>query len=151
MRTQPVADHALERRVRGLGRPVREQDARLPAVQVRFVGEQEVEETPDGRLAVCYTDNLPVLDLETGKMLYETGALPWRVWASFSPDGRRLAVPGRDGFVRLWSLDMHSEVARLPVRGALVRFTADGHQLVVISPEGELRVLDGSPKAGAAR
>ena len=107
--------------------------------------------SPDGRLAVCYTDNLPVLDLETGKMLYETGALPWRVWASFSPDGRRLAVPGRDGFVRLWSLDMHSEVARLPVRGALVRFTADGHQLVVISPEGELRVLDASPKAGAAR
>ena len=109
------------------------------------------ELSPDGRLAVCYTDNLPVLDLETGKMLYETGALPWRVWASFSPDGRRLAVPGRDGFVRLWSLDMHSEVARLPVRGALVRFTADGHQLVVISPEGELRVLDASPKAGAAR
>src|SRR5215216_7619065 len=35
-----LGDHALERLVRGLRRPVRKHDARLPAAQIRLVDEQ---------------------------------------------------------------------------------------------------------------
>lgn len=109
------------------------------------------ELSPDGRLAVCYTADLPVIDLETGETLYETGALPWRVWASFSPDGRRLAIPGRDQIIRIWNPETRTEVTRLPVRGSLVRFSADGARLVVIGPDGKLSVLNGMPNQESER
>jgi len=124
------------------------------SVRKRLLPDQDAlawELSPDGRLAVCYTAGLPVINLDTGETLYETGALPWRVWASFSPDGRRLAIPGGDQIVRVWSPETRSEVTRMPVRGSLVRFTADGTRLVVISPDGGLSVLNGSPNQESER
>jgi WD40 repeat protein len=101
------------------------------------------ELSPDCRVALCYSSGLPVIDLETGHVLFEAGGLPWRVWASFSPDGQRLAAPGRNGLLHIWDLGTRTVITELPVSAAFMRFTTDGDYLIVISPEGRLAVLDG--------
>ena len=53
-----LRDHVLEGQVGRLRRPVGEEDARLPAVQAALVGEQEVEEAANGRLAVGEPDRV---------------------------------------------------------------------------------------------
>src|SRR5215218_10825503 len=53
-----LRDHALERLVRRLWRPVAEQYSGLPAAQAGLVGEQEVEESSDGGLAVREPDRV---------------------------------------------------------------------------------------------
>jgi serine/threonine protein kinase/WD40 repeat protein len=131
-------------------------DTRTGAVQGEFQREvtgdpsnhQRVgwEISPNGRLAVWYDKRAArVISLETGQILFDVGGSLGITWASFSPDGSRLAGPGADDQIRLWDVAAAKAVAKLPVRGWFARFSSDGSRLVVISPEGELSVLDGSP------
>jgi WD40 repeat protein len=108
------------------------------------------EISPNGQLAVWYDmRGSRVINLETGAVLFEIADSVARffqgMWASFSPDGTRLAARGGDDQVRLWDVATARMVARLPDRGSFVRFSADGARLVVVSPERELSVLDGTP------
>jgi WD40 repeat protein len=104
------------------------------------------EISPNGRQAVWYDKRAArVISLETGEVLFEVGGSVGMIWASFSPDGGRLAGPGADDQIRLWDVAAAKVVAKLPVRGRFARFSSDGSRLVVISPEGELSVLDGTP------
>jgi WD40 repeat protein len=104
------------------------------------------EISPNGRQAVWYDKRATrVISLETGQILFEVGSSIGITWASFSPDSSRLAGPGADDQIRLWDVAAAKAVVKLPVRGWFARFSSDGSRLVVISPEGELSVLDGTP------
>jgi WD40 repeat protein len=131
-------------------------DSRTGAVQGEFqrevMGDASNHQTvgweisPNGRQAVWYDKRAArVISLETGEVLFEVGGSVGMIWASFSPDGGRLAGPGADDQIRLWDVAAAKVVAKLPVRGRFARFSSDGSRLVVISPEGELSVLDGTP------
>ena len=107
--------------------------------------------SPDGRVAVCYCadksywregSGTQVVSLDTGKTLFAIGSSIDAGRASFSPDGTRLAAPGSDDLTYLWDISAAKVAAKLPVRAHFTRFSADGSRLVVISPQGELTVLD---------
>jgi WD40 repeat protein/DNA-binding SARP family transcriptional activator len=63
---------------------------------------------------------------------------------SFSPDYRRIATAGLDGFVRLWRPDGRGPTKRIQVGQALlsVRFSRDGRRLVTGGEDGIVRILD---------
>jgi WD40 repeat protein len=105
------------------------------------------ELSPDGRLAVCHSYGVKVIDLETGAEVYHgSDVSEGRLGpSSFSPDGRRLAIVGRDERVHLWCPETRMLVAVLSYRAWMVRFTADSQAMVVISPDGQVMLLDSIP------
>ena len=134
----PTGDWLLARRVGG---GFLKADTRTGAVQGEFQREvtgdpsnhQRVgwEISPNGRLAVWYDKRAArVISLETGEILFDVGGSVGITWASFSPDGSRLAAPGSDDQIRLWDVAAAKVVAKLPVRGWFARFSSDGSRLV---------------------
>jgi WD40 repeat protein len=89
--------------------------------------------SPDGRRLVSgdFGGTVKVRDVETGKVLWETGTSNPSASATFSPDGRWVAATG--GKVRVWDAATGAEVHTLTGNpGALscVRFSPDGQRLV---------------------
>lgn len=102
----------------------------------------------DGRLAICYTEGLPLLDLESGQIIPTGGGFQHEFLnpqASFSTDGARLAFPGSDRRLKIWNITTLSLVTTLDIPASQVCFWPDGQHLTVVSPEGSIRVLDGTP------
>jgi mono/diheme cytochrome c family protein len=62
-----------------------------------------------------------------------------------SPDGTKLATAGGDGFVKIWTLDSHKEIARIEAHvGAVfgVAFNTNASELVTVGADKDLKVWD---------
>jgi WD40 repeat protein len=104
--------------------------------------------SPNGQLAVCYVDGLPLLDLESGQLIPTEGITHSRYevpQVGFSPDGQRLALPGRDRRLNIWDTTTRSLITSFDVSAIQIRFSEDGQRITAIGPQGAIRVLDGSP------
>jgi WD40 repeat protein len=105
------------------------------------------EISPNGQFAACFDfdADFPVVDLRSGEVVFEIGWPVLGARAAFTPDSRRLLIPGRDQRVGIWNLETKSKIVTLPRREVFIRFTRDGNRAVVINPDGQLSVLDGTP------
>jgi WD40 repeat protein len=100
--------------------------------------------SPDNaRLAeVDYYESLRVWEVATGRLLFERGNAYGGALA-FSPDGRVLAYPDRDGLIQLLAPD-GTPTAKLGghTGGAELAFTPDGRRLVGGCSDGTVRLWD---------
>jgi WD40 repeat protein len=131
-----------------------------PASVMGFV--RHVEFSPDGRRILTAStvgsgsgdyDRPPMLwDAETGKPL-----VPFKgedhesvLTAAFSPDGRRVAVAGKQGDIRVYDAGTGREVLTLRGHGGpihTIAFSPDGKRLLSASDDGSARVWDVAPPA----
>ncbi len=125
-----------------------------------------VEFTPDGNALVTANDGecriaiwqRDELQLTNGRTLAELSDKP--LWASLSPDGRRVAVVGRQTIVTLHDLDPPVGDADTPAEPrqlvgheqAVLRaiFTPDGRQLTTVGGDMTVRVWDPGPDDASA-
>jgi serine/threonine protein kinase/WD40 repeat protein len=83
--------------------------------------------------------------LETGEFL---AAVPLTVGDEsfvFNPSGTRMAIPGTDGFLRIWDLDQRRMLMPLPVQAFAWGWSPDGNKLTVVRKDLEIEEFDGSP------
>lgn len=86
-----------------------------------------------------------ILDADTGKVIGEVlclAELPFQL----TPDGSRMLSFKNDGQLHLHHVDGHRDMLNLGVFGpSTSKMTSDGTRIVVGSPDGIVRVLDGTP------
>jgi WD40 repeat protein len=117
-----------------------------------------VNHREDRIAGVDFAGRLRLLDASSGKELYQIA-----VWkseppredggitdAAFSPDGKRLAVAGKDAVVRLYDVETGKEVFSFPGHSGpvtRVAFSRDGTRLAAASggERGEVRVWRAPP------
>ena len=95
------------------------------------------------------SETVIILDADTGRLIGE----PIRSGGSFaspafelSPDGSRLLGYKNDGQLHLHHIDGHRDILNLSVLGqSVTKMTSDGNKIVGVSPDGIVRVLDGTP------
>jgi RNA polymerase sigma factor (sigma-70 family) len=156
----PRANEPLPPRQDRLGDP-------LPAGAVARMGSSRLrhlthnaslgaEVSPDGKILVTTSEyTLRAWSLETGKLLYQIKE-EYGFHSVFSPDGKWLAVPGKEA-VFLRDPATGRKLRRIPAEGALPRqadvlaFSADGRQLAAGIGEGELLVFDTATGKQTAR
>lgn len=112
-------------------------------------GDAPVVFSADGSmLAVADKDHvIRVFDCSTGKELQSFVGHLGTIWSlDFSPDGKRLASGGSEGYVGLWNMaSVQGEfVARLRKSALRVRFSPDGKFLAYTCGEGIVRIGDGT-------
>jgi WD40 repeat protein len=105
--------------------------------------------SPNGRwLAAASTKHtVRVWDVATGKPISRPLQHPDVIYrVQFSPDGRRLATTCRDGFLRLWRMD-------LPLEGSPEEFrlAVECGSERALGPHGELLELDEKALQGRRR
>lgn len=127
----------------------------LPANPTRTVerigaGTRALAISPDGAWAACSGADrvLHLIDLATGKVVRSQPGQHAVLALAFTPDGRNLAVLGRDGFLRLRQLGRDGaddeEVWKLRIQRGLrgtVAVSPDG-KLIAASSSGRLTVVD---------
>lgn len=99
-----------------------------------------------------------VRDLDRGHDIFVSPPLPGLIYdLSFSPDGRYLAVCGKDQPVQVWDLDKEAEVrnmARVGRRGGAMALRPDGRAVAVVRetdpafgpPDAEVALVDTNDK-----
>jgi RNA polymerase sigma factor (sigma-70 family) len=114
------------------------------------------EVSPDGKTLVTTSEyGIRAWSLETGKLLFQIKE-EYAFHSVFSPDGKWLAVPGKEA-VFLRDPATGRKLRRIPAEGALPRkadvlaFSADGRQLAAGIGEGELLVFDTATGKQTAR
>jgi WD40 repeat protein len=132
-------------------------------LQARWVGHpgtvQCVAFDPSGRRLASGgrmpDDSVKLWETDTGRPLYAVQGPTALTGLTFSPDGRRLAAVGYDGWVQLWDTDTGQDV--LTVRGSSrqrpdgkaadsqVVFSPDGTRLAVNSWEEVIYIWHGRP------
>ena len=119
--------------------------------------------SPDGRLllvgcAAIYGSKAAqeplvptcVIDLRDGKVRYRlAGHGTWVSAVAFAPDGKRLAVSGNEGAIKVWETETGRELRNLGGIGAAgncLAWSPDGRRLASAHPDGFVRIWD--PETG---
>ena len=94
--------------------------------------------SPDGRSLLTVGESARILDLNSGRVLAEYGAVGGDPFSSaeFSPDGSRLLTLGDNGTTCVWDLSVVRAREVLPADGAFR--TARRRSVMALSPEGKL-------------
>lgn len=109
--------------------------------------------SPDGNwlAAVSPTGTTSLYDVQSGKeprLLREFQGLTGGTWVLFSPDSKTLAVGGRDGKTRHWSLTRQAVGTEFPSTVSAV-FSGDSRRWIGYNPVGTVTVWDAA--SGAAQ
>ncbi|MDC3954402.1 WD40 repeat domain-containing protein [Polyangium jinanense] len=96
-----------------------------------------------------YSSRIPI----KGGLPYEDEDEPaWPVSATFSPDGKTLAIPFTDDKVRLWEIEKRRVTATLGGKGGPIwqtAFSRDGKTFAVATDKGGVQIWD--PRSGALK
>jgi WD40 repeat protein len=111
------------------------------------------EMSPDGRSTVTLDENKRALlwSTETGRRLSSLGDWEAVKLATFSPDGKHVALPTWYGWIIVWDLDTDKEGTSIQLKGGgplAVSFSDDSKRVVTSSSDLTVRVwnvADGSP------
>ncbi len=128
--------------------------SRVESPQAELIG---VQPSSDGKRA-SVTDTrggLTVVDVESGRvLLHRVVARGPQVFASFSPDDRRLAMGGQDRVVRVLDAQTGDLLLTLKGHGSLITsidWSENGRYLMSSSHDGVTLIWDAGPEASETR